>query len=100
MDDRAFLDLLDRDDPPAEGAPLLRAVWHGLRGEWDAAHEIAQDDLTDAGSWVHGWLHRIEGDLGNAAYWYRSAGRPVFVGSTDEEGRAIALSLRPRAAGR
>jgi hypothetical protein len=91
MDDRT---LPDQHDARPDGPLLLRAVWHGLRGEWDAAHAIAQDDMTDAGSWVHAWLHRIEGDLGNAAYWYRRAGRPAAAGPTDEEGREIASSLR------
>ena len=57
--------LQDRDDPPA--APLLRALWLGLRGEWDAAHEIVQADDGAAAAWVHAWLHRIEGDAPNAA---------------------------------
>ena len=93
MDDQALRDLLDRDDAPESGPPLLRAVWHALRGEWDAAHAIAQDDMTDAGSWVHAWLHRIEGDLDKAGYWSRRAGRPAATGPTDDEGREIAASL-------
>jgi hypothetical protein len=86
--------LQDRADPPA--APLLRALWLGLRGEWSAAHEIVQaDDGADA-AWVHAWLHRIEGDAPNAAYWYRRAGKPVAEGSTDAEGKAIAQTLSAR----
>ncbi len=44
-------------------------------------------------AWVHAWLHRVEGDLGNAAYWYRRAGRGMARGPTDGEGRAIAAAL-------
>ena len=68
-----FLDSLKADTPPTAAASLLRAVWHGLRGDWEAAHQIAQDDTSAEGSWVHAWLHRIKGDLDNARYWYRRA---------------------------
>jgi len=84
----------DRPDPPAP--PLLHAVWLGLRGEWAAAHGIVQaDDGSDA-AWVHAWLHRVEGDAPNAAYWYRRAGKAVAEGSTDVEGEAIARALSAR----
>ena len=63
-------------EPPPLAMPMLRAVWHGLRGDWEAAHELAQAQDDAEGAWVHAWLHRIEGDLGNADYWYRRARRP------------------------
>ena len=89
---------LDRAAPPAGASSMLRAVWHGLRGEWDAAHELAQAQDDAEGAWVHAWLHRIEGDLGNADYWYRRAGRPPRRGDTRDEGLEIAraLALRSR----
>jgi hypothetical protein len=61
----AFLDSLKTGTPPVAAVPLLRAVWHGLRGDWEAAHHIAQDDASAEGAWVHAWLHRIEGDVAN-----------------------------------
>lgn len=86
--------LRERAEPPA--TPLLHALWLGLRGDWAAAHEIAQaDDGADA-AWVHAWLHRIEGDASNAAYWYRRAGKEVGQGSTDAEGEVIAQALADR----
>jgi hypothetical protein len=92
----AFLATLDDPSPPGAAPPVLRAVWHGLRGEWDEAHRIVQD-LEDAeAARVHAWLHRIEGDLGNAGYWYRRAGAPVAGGDTAAEGRAIAEALLRR----
>ena len=88
----AFVLGLDRYEPPF-ATPLLRAVWHGLRGEWDAAHELAQAQDDAQGAWVHAWLHRIEGDLGNADYWYRRSGRPPQRGETRAEGLEIARAL-------
>lgn len=46
-------------------------------GHWDEAHRIVQDINTPEAAWIHAYLHRVEGDSGNAAYWYRRAGRPV-----------------------
>jgi hypothetical protein len=89
----AFVLSLDRDELPAFAAPMLRAVRHGLRGEWDAAHELAQAQDDAQGAWVHAWLHRIEGDLANADYWYRSAGRPSRRDDTRDEGLDIAKVL-------
>ena len=77
--------------PPVD--PLPRALWHAARGEWDAAHTIAQDVDTKDGAWVHAYLHRQEGDLGNAAYWYRRAGRAVASDSLDAEWERIAAAL-------
>ncbi|MBY9064259.1 hypothetical protein K7957_15060 [Sphingomonas yunnanensis] len=92
MTDAAARALLGDDRSPAAGG-LLRALWHGARGEWEAAHAIAQDDPSAAGAWVHAWLHRVEGDDANAAYWYRRAGRPIAAGPTEDEARAIAAAL-------
>jgi hypothetical protein len=86
----AFELSLQRDEPAPSATPLLRALWRGLRGEWAEAHEIAQTQEGADGAWVHAWLHRIEGDPGNAAYWYRRAGRPVADGDTRAEGLVIA----------
>ena len=85
-----------RGTAPADAPPLLRAIWHGLRGDWDAAHEIAQEQDGRDGAWVHAWLHRIEGDLSNAGHWYRQAGRPTGRGDTAQEGKAIAQTLIER----
>jgi hypothetical protein len=92
----AFLDSLKSGVPPAVPSPLLRAMWHGLRGEWEAAHQIAQDDTSAEGAWVHAWLHHIEGDMANARYWYRQAQRHVAEGDLREEGETIAAFLLKR----
>jgi len=55
---------------------LIRAVDLALAGDWHGAHEIVQQDESDPTScWVHAVLHKIEGDAGNARYWYRVAGQ-------------------------
>lgn len=45
------------------------------KGDWDAAHKLVQDDDSEEAAWVHGYLHKVEGDIGNAKYWYRQAGK-------------------------
>lgn len=72
-----FIATTGADTPPAGLPPLLLALWHDARGDWNAAHDVAQDVPDPDGAWVHAYLHRKEGDAGNAAYWYRRAARPV-----------------------
>lgn len=62
-----------------------KALWFTKRGDWDAAHGIAQDIETPTGSWIHALLHLIEGDLGNARYWFAEAGRPAKKPSQIDE---------------
>jgi len=63
--------------PPAGLSHGLQALWHDARGDWDRAHTGAQEEPGRDGAWVHAYLHRKEGDLGNAGYWYARAGRPM-----------------------
>ncbi|MBB5286576.1 hypothetical protein HNQ92_004737 [Rhabdobacter roseus] len=61
--------------PPKGLPPLLEALWHDAKGDWHAAHEIAQSqEGTRAYDLLHAYLHRVEGDTWNAGYWYRRAG--------------------------
>lgn len=87
---------LDAAAPPADANPPLRALWHGLRGDWQAAHEIVQAENDRDSAWVHAWLHRVEGDLANADYWYRRAGKPAASGDTRAEGVAMAGEILAR----
>ena len=64
--------------------------------EWDRAHEIAQGIPTVEGSWVHAYLHRKEGDLWNARYWYNRAGRAESKDDLDTEWREIVNDLIDR----
>jgi hypothetical protein len=72
-----FRATLSHPSPPSGLTPALTALWQDGRGDWDAAHRIAQDVAGRTGAWIHAYLHRKEGDLSNAAYWYRAAGRTM-----------------------
>ena len=71
MDIEAFCASLNAAQPPPKLSDALRALWIDAQGNWDGAHDAAQADEGGAGDWVHAYLHRKEGDAGNAAYWYR-----------------------------
>jgi hypothetical protein len=81
------------DEAPAGISEALRAMWEDARGRWDEAHRIAQDIDDKNGSWVHAYLHRKEGDLGNAGYWYRRAGKASASDSLEAEWRRIVAAL-------
>ena len=88
------LDEFKRMEQPAPGlSPALRALWHDLHGNWEEAHRIAQDIDTVEGAWIHAYLHRKEGDLANAGYWYRRAQRPAARNPLDDEWASIASAL-------
>jgi hypothetical protein len=87
-----FKKTLAANDPPPV-TPALCALWHDARGDWDRAHAVAQDIDDASGAWVHAYLHRKEGDLGNAAYWYQRAGQDVARDSLDAEWERIATAL-------
>ena len=80
---------------------ISTAIGHLQRGDWQKAHSIVQDDNTELGCWAHGIVHMLEGDLGNARYWYRRAGRP-FPREHDASAEidALAMTLRLQSTGK
>ena len=74
----------------------LQALWQDARGDWGAAHTLAQQAANRDGDWVHAYLHRKEGDEANAGYWYARAGRPLPQTPLEEEWVAIARELLGR----
>jgi len=88
-----FRESLTEATPPTGLGVPLAALWHAGRGDWDRAHRIAMDAKGRDGAWVHAYLHRQEGDLDNARYWYRKARRPEATGALDEEWAAIVATL-------
>lgn len=92
----SFAELMDsiaRDAKPPDLAAPLKGLWYSAKGDWNSAHACAQSDSSRDGSWVHAYLHRQEGDLGNAGYWYAKAGRPMPDVSLKDEWAEIARAL-------
>ena len=87
-------ELKNSDEKVLRGA--LLALWFDERGEWERAHEVAQEMDGPDGAWVHAYLHRKEGDTINAAYWYRRAGRRVVTGDLKQEWESMAVELLSR----
>ena len=94
MMDDTFEESLSRPSPPEEWSRALQALWWDASDDWERAHGLVQLDEADRQcAWVHAYLHRKEGDLSNAAYWYRPAGQPVATGSVPQERQSIADTL-------
>ena len=89
---------LTQDAPPREAGPLLQALWHEARGNWNLAHEITQELDGRPAARLHAYLHRKEGDLSNAGYWYRRAGTKSMEDSLDSEWEALVRDFLQSAA--
>ncbi|MDH4092196.1 MAG: hypothetical protein OEV74_09120 [Cyclobacteriaceae bacterium] len=88
-----FKEFVNQTAPPLEFNALLQALWHDAKGNWDAAHNLAQNVNSKEGAWIHAYLHRKEGDLSNASYWYHQANQPVSNKTLAEEWEEIATAL-------
>jgi hypothetical protein len=88
-----FKATLPEAHPPTGVTGSLMALWYAGKGDWEQAHNIAQDIPTAEGSWVHAYLHRQEGDNGNARYWYNRAGRTMPELSLEREWEEIVEAL-------
>lgn len=80
---------IQKNEPPSKLSLLLKALWWDAHNDWDKAHDIAQGVENSNGSWVHAYLHRKEGDLSNARYWYHRAGKKEYQGSLEDEWRQM-----------
>ena len=83
----------DKASPPNGIDVPLMALWYDAKGQWAKAHDMVQEQLDPDGSWAHAYLHRKEGDIANAQYWYSQAGREVSRSSIDTEWEDIVRSL-------
>src|SRR5712692_9566353 len=88
-----FRDSLQGEKPPRELSFALAGLWWDAKGDWKQAHESAQQDEGPAGSWVHAYLHRKEGDSSNAGYWYGRAGKTPALTPLEQEWLDITRSL-------
>ena len=88
-----FKEFLTDQQPPTDLSKNLIALWYDARGDWDKAHDIVQLTSGYDGDWIHGYLHRKEGDLSNASYWYSRIGRSRPDNSLEEEWEELASHL-------
>lgn len=88
-----FRQSLAATEPSAGLTHALASLWWDAKGDWQRAHKSAQQDEGKDGSWVHAYLHRKEGDQGNAAYWYSRAGKPVCREPLEAEWVSIVRAL-------
>jgi hypothetical protein len=93
MQFEAFRASLDAAAPPAGVSLPLQALWWDGKEAWDRAHACVADAAGHEAAWVHAYLHRKEGDLGNARYWYGRAGRPPSQEILADEWASIATAL-------
>jgi len=93
MDVQALRATLSQEAPPSGLGHALAALWWDAKGDWDKAHAEAQKDAGPMGCAVHAYLHRVEGDLSNAGYWYNRAGRPAVADPLPVEWEALAKEL-------
>lgn len=87
---------LQHDSPPDGLSDPVLALWHDGRGDWDQAHKIVQSISSTDSDWIHAYLHRKEGDLNNADYWYRRVGKARPSQSLEAEWSSIAETLLDR----
>jgi hypothetical protein len=90
-----------RHEPATLAEKLTGAVDLALTGDWQGAHLVAQDHEGDElANWLHALVHRMEGDLGNAGYWYRRCGRRLREGvPVDAELRELRAALQAASRG-
>ena len=93
MDLRSFRNSITKPQPPGGLSIALQALWWDAKGDWEKAHECAQEGDDPAGMRVHAYLHRKEGDHSNAGYWYRRCRTPPSTAGVDEEWEELALAL-------
>ena len=93
MNVAAFIASLDGAAPAPDLNAPLAGLWWAAKGDWDRAHKIVQDESSREAAWVHAYLHRVEGDLGNAGYWYRQAGQIAAKDSLEAEWERMVSAL-------
>jgi hypothetical protein len=93
LDLPSFRKSVFKPQPPDGLSLALQALWWDAKGDWEKAHECAQERNDRAGMRVHAYLHRKEGDQSNAIYWYRRCREAPAANTLEEEWEAIVLAL-------
>jgi hypothetical protein len=89
----AFKESLNNSEVPVTLSPYLKTLWYDGKADWEKAHTIIQDTDDTTAAWIHAYLHRKEGDIATADYWYTRAGRKKPSVSLEEEWNSIAIHL-------
>ena len=89
----SFKQSLAENNPPQNSSVYLKALRQEGKGNWDKAHHLVQDLEDKNASWIHAYLHRKEGDIGNADYWYRRAGKKRPDVSLENEWEEIVTAM-------
>ena len=89
----SFKESIASIEPPPGISVYVKALWYDAKGDWDKAHVLIQDVEDKNASWIHAYLHRKEGDIGNADYWYRKAGKSRPEVSLDREWEELVTAL-------
>ena len=90
---QSFQESLSATQPPGDTSEYIKALWYDANGNWDEAHKLIQDINDTNASWIHAYLHRKEGDISNADYWYSKAGKNRPSVSSEMEWEQIANAL-------
>ena len=93
MNFEEFRQTLSSSKPPDNLSGYLESLWYDAKKDWEKAHNVIQDIEDKTASWIHAYLHRKEGDIGNADYWYHRAGRKRPAISLEEEWTDIVKAL-------
>lgn len=93
MEIREFLETLKSDSPPSGLEPPVAALWWDAKGDWAKAHDLVDELESTDGMAVHAYLHRKEGSLSNADYWYARAGRTFHHPALQDEWNALVAGL-------
>ncbi|HEY9633129.1 MAG TPA: hypothetical protein V6D14_06975 [Coleofasciculaceae cyanobacterium] len=89
-----FTHLMEKQEKCPESLPkALQALWYDKKGDWNKAHQIVQNSSDADSAWVHAYLHRKEGDLSNAGYWYKRSGQPELQVDLSQEWKQIVSDL-------
>jgi hypothetical protein len=76
-------------NPPGTLSKYALSLWYDAKGDWETAHSTIQDIEDKTAAWIHAYLHRKEGDAGNAGYWYNRAGKKMPAYSLEKEWEEI-----------
>lgn len=93
MNMNEFEQSLTNNAPPQNASVYLKALWYDAKGNWKKAHSLVDSLEGSTAAAVHAYLHRVEGDMRNANYWYRRANKPTPDISLKEEWKMLVKEL-------